>query len=117
MEFGETLMTIDVLSDSDSVAQTAAAVIAEEARAAVSARGRFSMAVSGGHTPWLMLRALANEEVPWDDVYVAQVDERVAPEGDPDRNLTHLRENLLNKTPLRPEHDFGMTHPEPRLES
>src|SRR5262249_57862989 len=50
------------------------------------------MAVSGGHTPWQMLRALANEAVPWEFVHVVQVDERIAPAGDPDRNLTHLRE-------------------------
>ena len=72
------------------------------------ARGRFVMAVSGGHTPWQMLRALANEDVPWENVHVAQVDERVAPEGDPDRNLTHLRESLLEHAPLRPEQIHAM---------
>src|SRR5262249_13701926 len=58
---------------------------------------RFALAVSGGHTPWLMLRALAGEDVPWSALDVFQVDERVAPDGDPDRNLTHLRESLLDK--------------------
>jgi 6-phosphogluconolactonase len=76
------------------VAKEAAKVIAAEARAAVGARGRFIMAVSGGRTPWQMLRALAGEDVPWAGVHVVQVDERVAPAGDPDRNLTHLRESL-----------------------
>ena len=101
-------MTIEVFPDADSVAQEAAAVIAAEARAAVAARGRFVMAVSGGHTPWLMLRALADEDVPWDGVHVVQVDERVAPAGDPDRNLTHLRESLLEHAPLRPEQIHAM---------
>ena len=58
-------MRMEVLSDAEAVAKRAAAVIAEEARAAVAARGRFLMAVSGGKTPWIMLRALANEDVPW----------------------------------------------------
>jgi 6-phosphogluconolactonase len=58
--------------------------------------------VSGGHTPWVMLRALAGEEVPWKSIQVVQVDERVAPAGDPDRNLTHLRESLLEHAPLSP---------------
>jgi 6-phosphogluconolactonase len=66
------------------------------------------MAVSGGHTPWQMLRALANETVPWEKVHVAQVDERVAPAGDPDRNLTHLRKSLLEHAPLRPEQIHAM---------
>jgi len=47
-----------------------------------------------------MLRALAAKDVPWPGVHVVQVDERVAPAGDPDRNLTHLRESLLDQAPL-----------------
>jgi 6-phosphogluconolactonase len=50
----------------------------------------------------MMLRDLAKQEVPWNGVQVVQVDERIAPEGDPDRNLTHLRESLLEHAPLRP---------------
>jgi 6-phosphogluconolactonase len=101
-------MKIRVLPDADAVAQEAAAIIAAEARAAVAVRGRFVMAVSGGHTPWHMLRALADEEVPWEGVQVVQVDERLAPAGDPDRNLTRLRENLLERAPLRPEQISAM---------
>jgi 6-phosphogluconolactonase len=88
-------MKVDVLADSNVVAQNAASVIAEEARAAVAARGHFALAVSGGHTPWIMLRALTREKIPWNSVHVLQVDERVAPAGHPDRNLTHLLESLL----------------------
>lgn len=101
-------MEIQVLADADAVAKAAAQVIAAEARAAVAARRRFIMAVSGGKTPWQMLRALANEEVPWKNVHVVQVDERIAPAGDPDRNLTHLRESLLSHAPLPPEQIHAM---------
>jgi 6-phosphogluconolactonase/glucosamine-6-phosphate isomerase/deaminase len=79
-------MRIEALADADSVARAGAALTAAEARAAVAARGRFIVAFSGGHTPWQMLRALADEEMPWAGVHVVQVDERVAPAGDPDRN-------------------------------
>ena len=58
-------MKLEVFDDADAVARAAAATIAADARDAVAARGRFIMAVSGGHTPWAMLRALANETVPW----------------------------------------------------
>lgn len=95
-------MNIEILSSADEVAARAAQVIAADARQAVAARGRFVMAVSGGRTPWQMLRALANEEVPWASVHVVQVDERIAPAGDPDRNLTHLRESLLSHAPIPP---------------
>jgi 6-phosphogluconolactonase len=98
-------MEIRILDDADAVAAEAARVIAAEARVAVSARGRFVMAVSGGRTPWVMLRALAGEDVPWTDVHLFQVDERIAPVGGPDRNLTHLRESLLDRAPL-PDRQF-----------
>ena len=65
----------------------------------MAARGRFVIAFSGGRTPWIMLRALAGEDVPWKGIHVMQVDERVAPPGDADRNLTHLRESLV-RAPL-----------------
>lgn len=101
-------MQIEVLPDAAAVASRAATVIAEHARAAVQARGRFLMAVSGGHTPWVMLRELAKEQVPWEGVHVLQVDERIAPAGDPDRNLTHLRETLLQNAPIDPSHIYAM---------
>ena len=101
-------MQIQVYANAESVALEAAKLIAEEARSAVAARGSFVMAVSGGKTPWIMLRDLVQEEVPWSGVHVVQVDERVAPEGDPDRNLTHLRESLLEHAPLRPEQIHAM---------
>jgi 6-phosphogluconolactonase len=41
-----------------------------------------------------MLAALSHEHVSWEHAAVFQVDERVAPDGDPDRNLTHLRRSL-----------------------
>ncbi len=93
-------MRIDVLPDADTVAEAAARLVAGEARAAVAARGRFALAVSGGNTPWRMLRVLAGEELPWKAIQVFQVDERVAREGDPDRNLTHLRESLVSRVDL-----------------
>jgi 6-phosphogluconolactonase len=110
-------MDIEVLADAGAAARAAAAFIAAEARTAIAARGRFTVAVSGGHTPWDMLRALAAEDVPWSGVHVLQVDERVAPAGDPDRNLTHLRESLLAAAPLPPEHIHGMPVESPDLEA
>src|SRR5262245_60484193 len=101
-------MKIEALPDADSVARAGATLTAAEARAAVAARGRFVMAVSGGRTPWKMLRALADEPMPWANVHVVQVDERVAPAGDPDRNLTHLRESLLAHCPLDPDQVHAM---------
>ena len=102
------VMRIEVLADADAVAQMASATIVEECRHAVRARGRFVAAISGGRTPWQMLRVLAEQDVPWEHVHVVQVDERVAPAGHADRNLTHLRESL-ERAPL----DAGQIHAMP----
>src|SRR5690348_8223691 len=90
-------MLFEVLADADAVARAAADRIAAAAREAVAARGRFVIAVSGGHTPWQMLRALAGEDLPWTKLHFVQVDERVAPSGDSDRNLTHLHASLSSQ--------------------
>src|SRR5437868_11188729 len=110
-------MEIEVLADADSVARKAAALIAAEARQAVAARGRFSLAVSGGRTPWLMLGALAGEKVPWEELHLVQVDERIAPAESPDRNLTHLRESLLTHVRLQSEQIHAMPVDAPDLEA
>jgi len=85
---------IEVLADADAVAARAAAFVADAARAAIADHGRFSLAVSGGRTPWAMFAHLSGMDVRWDRVVIFQVDERFAPDGDPDRNLTHLHASL-----------------------
>jgi 6-phosphogluconolactonase len=85
---------IEILADADAVARRGAAIVAEHARAAVAEQGSFTLAVSGGRTPWRMFSELETHNLPWEPVTIYQVDERLAPDGDPDRNLTHLRETL-----------------------
>jgi 6-phosphogluconolactonase len=70
-------MKIDVFSDDESTARAAAKFVAAEAATAVATRGQFVIAISGGRTPWVMLRALGNEDVPWEHIHILQVDERV----------------------------------------
>lgn len=102
-------MRLEIFPGVSEAARRAAAILAAEARAAAAARGLFTLAVSGGRTPDLMLRALAAEAVPWDSVHLFQTDERVAPEGSEDRNLTRLREALLSRVCL----PAGSLHPMP----
>lgn len=110
-------METRILDDAGTVAAEAARLIAAEARASVAARGRFILAVSGGRTPWEMLRALADLDVPWSGVHVVQVDERVAPTGHADRNLTHLHESLIGRAQLPPDHLHAMPVDEGELEA
>jgi 6-phosphogluconolactonase len=85
---------LEVSPNTADVAARAASFVAARARQAVSEHGRFTFAVSGGRSPWEMFAELTEEDLPWTYVELFQVDERVAPEGDPDRNLTHLRESI-----------------------
>jgi 6-phosphogluconolactonase len=110
-------MRIEVCPDADAVASHAASYLAGVARAAVAERGRFVLAVSGGTTPRKMLRSLAEEDIPWPGVHLFQVDERVAPAGDPDRNLTHLSESLLGHAALRAEQIHAMPVEDTDLEA
>jgi len=87
-------LTVITVDDEDVLAREAAAYVASRATAAVTDHGQFTCALSGGKTPWAMFAALADLDPPWEAMRLFQVDERVAPEGDPDRNITHLRDTL-----------------------
>ena len=81
---------VSVSPTAELAASTAAAEIAGQARAAVAKRGTFSMAISGGRSPWRMLAHLADLDMPWADTTIFQVDERIGAADDPHRNLTGL---------------------------
>lgn len=86
-----------VFDDLDTLSDAAAHHVAEVARAAVRDDGAFHFALSGGRSPWEMLGRLTELDVPWERTVIWQVDERIAPADDPDRNLAHLREALGDK--------------------
>ena len=90
-------MRLEVLADPAAVAIRAAEAIALDARAAVTSRGRFSIALSGGRTPWAMIQALTHLEMPWPHVRVVQVDERIAPAGHADRNWSRVKTLLSSR--------------------
>lgn len=108
-------MNIRIFSDAAAVVTAGAAFIADSARSAVETRGAFTLALSGGRTPGVMLQALAHQDVPWRHIRVVQVDERVAPPGSPDRNIEMVRRTLLADAPLPPENLYAMPVEEPDL--
>ncbi len=83
-------MVSRVVADAEAAAREAARVVELTAAAAIADRGRFNFAVSGGKTPWRMLELLADSDLNWGRTSLFQVDERIAPVGSPERNLTHL---------------------------
>jgi 6-phosphogluconolactonase len=96
---------LEVVADERAAARRGAELIAAAGRAAVDDRRIFSLAMSGGRTPWAMLAVLGGmEEMPWPETELFQVDERIAPPGSEDRNLTHfiLGLSLEHQSSLRP---------------
>jgi 6-phosphogluconolactonase len=86
---------LEVFADGDAASARGAELIAAAGRAAVAERGEFALALSGGHTPWRMIALLGDQtEMPWERTRIFQVDERVAPPGSDERNLTHLIQML-----------------------
>jgi 6-phosphogluconolactonase len=108
-------LPIHVGADADESAAEAARVIAAALRDAIAERGHASVAFSGGTTPWAMLRVLAAAKVDWQKVDVFQVDERVAPDGDPDRNATHIESSLVRLAPVPSArwHPIPVEEPDP----
>jgi 6-phosphogluconolactonase len=95
----------EVFPDADAASRRGAELIAAAGQEAVAARGEFSLALSGGKTPWRMIALLGDvEAMPWEQTRIFQVDERVAPPGDEARNLTHLIQmlELSHQAGLRP---------------
>ena len=91
-----------IAHDAASAANIAAAEVARTCADAVAIRGQALVAFSGGETPWLMLRELCHFDLPWQKIFVAQVDERVASRGDARRNFTRLEQILVREGPLPP---------------
>ncbi len=86
-------------------AQAAALQLVASAREAISARGVFIMALSGGRSPHAMLTAFAKADLPWAQVRIFQVDERAAPAGDAARNWVMIEDALLQAGgPSQAEH-------------
>jgi 6-phosphogluconolactonase len=96
---------IEVLEDGDAAAIRAAELIAVAGAAAVAEHGSFALAMSGGRSPWTMLADLDGREgMPWAETQLFQVDERVAPPGSDERNLTNqiLALSIDHQAALRP---------------
>jgi len=98
-------LNLEVLADERAAAARCAELISSAARDSVAERGSFSLALSGGRSPWGMLARLSDDAaMPWPETELFQVDERIAAPGSEERNLTHmvLGLSLDHQASLRP---------------
>jgi 6-phosphogluconolactonase len=90
-------MKVHALPDAEAACREAANFIVARGRQAISAKGRFVLALSGGTSPLPMFAALSAENLQWECVHLFQVDERLVPADSPERNFAGIREHLLAK--------------------
>ena len=95
---------IKVYPDLESLSQAAASLLVEQANLAVAARGRFSVALSGGATPRRTYELLAmppfKEQAPWHRMHIFWGDERCVPRDDPRSNARMAKEAWLDRVPI-----------------
>jgi 6-phosphogluconolactonase len=100
---------IRVLTTPQELFAAAAEEIVRSAQQAVSERGRFTIALSGGSTPkslYNLLASNARTTLPWDKMFFFWGDERHVPPTDPDSNYRMANEAMLSKVPIPPANIF-----------
>jgi 6-phosphogluconolactonase len=104
--------TIRVFADAEAVSRTAADEFIRCSREAIAARGRFTVALSGGSTPKRLYQLLADppfrDQVDWGKVEFFWGDERSVPPDHNDSNFHTAREAMLRRLPIPPEHIHRM---------
>jgi len=96
---------VRTFADAEAVSRAAAEEFVRRAAEAIPARGRFTVALSGGSTPKALFQLLARESrstVPWDRIELFWGDERCVPPDHADSNYRMTRENLLDAVPIAP---------------
>lgn len=108
-----------ISADADALAQEAARRFVAAASAASAARGRFTVALSGGSTPKALFALLAaapyRDQIDWGNVHLCWGDERCVPPTDEQSNYRMTRETLLDKVaiPAAQIHRIRAEDPEP----
>lgn len=97
-------MHIAIYPDLDTLSQQAAQYVVRTASESIAARGRFTLALSGGTTPRKLYTLLGSEpyssQIDWQQVHIFWGDERCVPPDNPDSNYYMAQEVLLSKIPI-----------------
>lgn len=89
------LAHLHVCPNREVLAQSLAAAVADDLRAALAERGHAVLALSGGTTPVRFFQALAEQPLPWKQVAVTLVDERWVDEASERSNAALVRQHLM----------------------
>src|SRR5215217_1400957 len=104
--------TLQVHADAHAAARAGAEAFEVQARAAVEARGRFTVALSGGTAPKEMYALYASDElssrIPWEGVHLFWGDERCVPPGHPRSNYAMAWDAFIRHVPIPDENVHRM---------
>ena len=87
-------VTVHTVS-TDRLAIELALDIAQRLHAAIQARGKAVLGVSGGKSPIALFEALRVHDIDWSKVIITLVDERCVPNTHPDSNALLVKQHLL----------------------
>ena len=99
---------LEIHRDARAAARAGAEAFVAAARAAVEARGRFSVALAGGTAPREMYSLLVEAEVPWQGVHLFWGDERCVPPRHPRSNYKMARNAFIQHVPIPAENVHRM---------
>ena len=106
------MTSVEIFPAPMELSEAAATLFTARAAEAVSARGRFTAALSGGKTPVALYRLLAKapfaSQIPWARVHLFWGDERCVPPDHADSNYRMTRESLLDHVPIPPANVLRM---------
>lgn len=102
---------VRILTNIDAIAKRAAQDFLQSATQAVSEKGSFTVALSGGSTPKALFSLLATDaalrsQLPWDKMSMYFGDERSVGPDHADSNFRMATETMLSKVPIKPEQVF-----------
>jgi 6-phosphogluconolactonase len=102
---------IRVLTTPQELSEVAAEEVVRCAKAAVTERGRFTIALSGGSSPKSLFNLLATNArtvLPWDRTFFFWGDERHVPPTDAESNYRMAEDTMLSKIPVAAGNVFRM---------
>jgi len=96
-------METRVFADLEALSRGALEELLRVMRDAIAQRGRFAIALAGGHTPaklYSLWADAAGASTPWDKVHLFFGDERYVPADSPLSNYRMARETLVSRVPI-----------------
>lgn len=95
---------LEILSDKPALVQRALTLVVEAIHSAIADHDYCTLALAGGSTPKPLYSGLAEQDLPWEKLYIFWGDERYVPLDHPDSNGGMAKAAWLDRVPIPPDH-------------